>query len=127
MLGAALGTTRDDVLTPLLAHGFRGGRSRASPGLTPDAPRARRGQSTVILRDVITFSSTPDRRTRCAAASTATARFPETSYGQTQRRLRVGMGRLACAASTKTFDVARLETPIPGELRDTHAAETALI
>jgi hypothetical protein len=43
--------------------------------------------------------------------------FRETSYAQTQRRLRVVMGQLASDASTRSFTVGTLETPSLGELR----------
>lgn len=43
--------------------------------------------------------------------------FPETSYAQTQRRLRVVRGRLVSEASTRSFEVGALETPSLGELR----------
>ena len=43
--------------------------------------------------------------------------FPETSYAQTQRRLRVVMGQLKSEASSRSFAVGSLETPSLGELR----------
>ena len=43
--------------------------------------------------------------------------FPETSYAQTQRRLRVVLGQLTSEASSRTFAVGSLETPSLGELR----------
>jgi hypothetical protein len=43
--------------------------------------------------------------------------FPEASYKETQRRLRVVMGQLASDASTTFFSVGSLETPSLGELR----------
>ena len=43
--------------------------------------------------------------------------FPEISYTQTQRRLRVVMGRLTSAASPRSIAVGSLETPSLGELR----------
>lgn len=43
--------------------------------------------------------------------------FPETSYSQTQRRLRVVMGKLTSEASSRSFAVGSLETPSLGELR----------
>jgi hypothetical protein len=46
----------------------------------------------------------------------ALAGFPETSYAQTQGRLRVIMGRLVSEASTRSFEVGALETPSLGDL-----------
>jgi len=43
--------------------------------------------------------------------------FPEGSYLQTQRRLRVVMGQLTSDASSRSFAVGSLETPSLGELR----------
>ena len=43
--------------------------------------------------------------------------FPEGSYAQTQRRLRVVMGQLVSDASTRSYSVGSLETPSLGELR----------
>lgn len=43
--------------------------------------------------------------------------FPEAGYAQTQRRLRVVMGKLSSDASTRSFIVGSLETPTLGELR----------
>lgn len=43
--------------------------------------------------------------------------FPEGSYAQTQRRLRVVMGQLSSDASPKSYTVGKLETPSLGELR----------
>ncbi len=43
--------------------------------------------------------------------------FPEHSYAQTQRRLRVVAGALTSDASQRTFAVGSLETPSLGELR----------
>ena len=43
--------------------------------------------------------------------------FPEASYPQTQRRLRVVMGQLSSDASTRSYSVGSLETPSLGELR----------
>ena len=43
--------------------------------------------------------------------------FPEVSYVQTQRRLRVVMGQLTSEASARSFAVGSLEMPSLGELR----------
>ena len=53
--------------------------------------------------------------------------FPEDSYGQTQRRLRVVMGQLTSDASQRSFAVGALDTPSLGELRTrtAHLAESA--
>jgi len=53
--------------------------------------------------------------------------FPEVSYRETQRRLRVVMGQLASDASARSFSVGSLETPSLGELRSrtTHLGQAA--
>jgi hypothetical protein len=55
----------------------------------------------------------------------ALAGFPETSYAQTQRRLRVIMGRLVSEASTRSFEVGALETPSLGDLLCAHGTPAA--
>lgn len=53
--------------------------------------------------------------------------FPEDSYRQTQRRLRVVMGQLNSDASQRSFAVGSLQTPSLGELRarTAHLGESA--
>lgn len=52
--------------------------------------------------------------------------FPEGSYRETQRRLRVVMGQLSSDASPRSYTVGMLETPSLGELRSRTAGLPAL-